>query len=152
FDQRKDDGKLRHVADSPQWRKINNKFSEFAKEIRNIRFGLCSDGINPFGNMSSRYRYSTKGKQACPICEDETSSRWLDNCKKTVFMGHRRSLPSNHPYRGHDLVEILHFLKFLTLTLYLEKEKGVKLNKERGKKANFLGVGILEGFGSTTLY
>nr|GEU52855.1 ulp1 protease family, C-terminal catalytic domain-containing protein [Tanacetum cinerariifolium] len=47
--------------------------------------------------------YSTKGKQACPICEDETSSRWLDNCKKTVFMGHRRSLPSNHPYRGMSL-------------------------------------------------
>ncbi|GKC50664.1 uncharacterized protein Tco_1073409 [Tanacetum coccineum] len=55
FDQRKDDGKLRHVADSPQWRKINNKFPGFAKEIRNIRFGLSSDGINPFGNMSSRY-------------------------------------------------------------------------------------------------
>nr|GFB56884.1 hypothetical protein [Tanacetum cinerariifolium] len=159
---RKDDGKLRHVADSPQWRKINNKFLEFAKEIRNIRFGLSSDGINPFENMSSRYSpkqpgndidvylsplindmktlwkpsvemydaymkekfrlhamifctindfpaygnlsgYSTKGKQACPICEDETSSRWLDNCKKTVFMGHRRSLPSNHPYRGMSL-------------------------------------------------
>ncbi|GKF69994.1 protein kinase-like domain, concanavalin A-like lectin/glucanase domain protein, partial [Tanacetum coccineum] len=39
---RKDHGKLRHVADSPQWRKINNKFPEFAKEIRNIRFGLSS--------------------------------------------------------------------------------------------------------------
>ncbi|GKB25451.1 ulp1 protease family, C-terminal catalytic domain-containing protein [Tanacetum coccineum] len=50
-----------------------------------------------YGNLSG---YNTKGKQACPICEDETSSRWLDNCKKTVFMGHRRSLPSNHPYRG----------------------------------------------------
>ncbi|GJV74721.1 uncharacterized protein Tco_1506305 [Tanacetum coccineum] len=189
FDRRKDDGKLRHVAESPQWRKINNKFPKFAKEIRNIRFGLSSDVINPFGNMNSRYstwpvllcmynhppwlcmkrkyimmsllisglkqpgndldvylsplindmktlwkpgvemydaymkekfrlhamifctindfpaygnlsRYNTKGKQACPICEDETSSRWLDNCKKTVFMGHQRSLPSNHPYRG----------------------------------------------------
>nr|GEV57892.1 hypothetical protein [Tanacetum cinerariifolium] len=50
-----------------------------------------------YGNLSG---YITKGKQACLICEDETSSRWLDNCKKTVFIGHRRSLPSNHTYRG----------------------------------------------------
>ncbi|GJS67329.1 hypothetical protein Tco_0681893 [Tanacetum coccineum] len=187
-DERKKDGKLRHVADSPQWRKINNKHDEFGGEIRNIRFGLSSDGINPFGNMSSKHStwpvllcvynlppwlcmkrkyimmslliegpkqpgndidvylapliddlktlwdkgvkvydaykretftlramifctisdfpaygnlsgYSTKGKFACPVCEDQTSSRWLPNCKKTVFMGHRRSLVRNHPYR-----------------------------------------------------
>nr|GEX01776.1 hypothetical protein [Tanacetum cinerariifolium] len=55
---RKDDEKLRHVANSPQWRKIDKKFLKFGKEIRNIRFGLSSDGINPFGNMSSRYKGS----------------------------------------------------------------------------------------------
>ncbi|KAL4563368.1 hypothetical protein LXL04_027409 [Taraxacum kok-saghyz] len=49
------DGKLRHVADSPQWRNIDNKYPEFGNEMRNIRFGLSSDGINPFGNMSSRH-------------------------------------------------------------------------------------------------
>ncbi|GJS33685.1 uncharacterized protein Tco_0532067 [Tanacetum coccineum] len=187
-DERKKDGILRHVADSPQWRKINNKHDEFGGEIRNIRFGLSSDGINPFGNMSSKHStwpvllcvynlppwlcmkckyimmslliegpkqpgndidvylapliddlktlwdkgvkvydaykretftlramifctisdfpaygnlsgYSTKGKFACPVCEDQTSSRWLPNCKKTVFTGHRRSLVRNHPYR-----------------------------------------------------
>ncbi|GJV17435.1 zinc finger, CCHC-type containing protein [Tanacetum coccineum] len=54
-DERKKDGILRHVADSPQWRKINNKHDEFGGEIRNIRFGLSSDGINPFGNMSSKH-------------------------------------------------------------------------------------------------
>ncbi|GKD06543.1 transposon protein, CACTA, En/Spm sub-class [Tanacetum coccineum] len=52
---RKRDGKLRHVADSPQWRKIDNKFDKFGAEIRNIRFGLSSDGINPVGNMSSNH-------------------------------------------------------------------------------------------------
>ncbi|GJY43111.1 hypothetical protein Tco_0431324 [Tanacetum coccineum] len=187
-EKRKKDGKLRHVADSPQWRKINNKFEKFNGDIRNIRFGLSSDGINPFGTMSSQHStwpvllcvynlppwlcmkrkyimmslliqgpkqpgndidvylapliddmktlwgdgvdvydaykketfklramifctisdfpaygnlsgYSTKGKFACPVCEDQTSSRWLTNCKKTVFMGHRKSLESNHPYR-----------------------------------------------------
>ncbi|GKB08318.1 hypothetical protein Tco_0836602 [Tanacetum coccineum] len=54
-DEHKKDGKLRHVADSPQWRKINNKHDEFGGEIRNIRFGLSSDGMNPFGNMSSKH-------------------------------------------------------------------------------------------------
>ncbi|XP_076941291.1 uncharacterized protein LOC143610795 [Bidens hawaiensis] len=49
------DGKLRHVADSPQWKTIDNKYREFGKEARNIRFGLSSDGISPFGTMSSRH-------------------------------------------------------------------------------------------------
>ncbi|KAL4563369.1 hypothetical protein LXL04_027410 [Taraxacum kok-saghyz] len=31
------DGKLRHVADSPQWRNIDNKYPEFGNEMRNIR-------------------------------------------------------------------------------------------------------------------
>ncbi|XP_035841547.1 uncharacterized protein LOC110933931 [Helianthus annuus] len=181
-------GASRHVADSPQWRTIDNKYPEFGKEMRNIRFGLSSDGMNPFGNMSSRrstwpvllciynlppllcmkrkyimmslliqgprqpgndidvylspliddlktlwdsgvevydaYKkehfqlhamifctindfpaygnlsgYSTKGKKACPVCEDETSSIWLKNCNKTVYMGHRRFLPKGHSFR-----------------------------------------------------
>ncbi|KAD5802761.1 hypothetical protein E3N88_14121 [Mikania micrantha] len=54
-DGRINDGKLRHVADSSQWRNIDHKYPEFGDEIRNIRFGLSSDGINPFGNMSSRH-------------------------------------------------------------------------------------------------
>ncbi|XP_076922093.1 uncharacterized protein LOC143583752 [Bidens hawaiensis] len=54
-DERIIDGKLRHVADSPQWRTIDNKYPEFGKETRNIWFGLSSDGFNPFGGMSSIY-------------------------------------------------------------------------------------------------
>ena len=46
---------MRHVADSPQWRNIDNIFGDFGDEIRNIRFGLSSDEINPFGSMSSRH-------------------------------------------------------------------------------------------------
>ncbi|XP_023756321.1 uncharacterized protein LOC111904846 [Lactuca sativa] len=182
------DNKIRHVADSPQWRNINSNFEEFGQDIRNIRFGLSSNGINPFGSLSSRYStwsvllciynlppwlcmkrryimmslliqgpkqpgndidvylapliedmkklwspgvevydaysgenfqlramiyctindfpaygnlsgYSTKGANACPICEDDAQSLWLTNCKKNVYMDHRRYLPKNHPYR-----------------------------------------------------
>ncbi|XP_021733290.1 uncharacterized protein LOC110700110 [Chenopodium quinoa] len=52
---RKKDGKLRHSADSPQWRFIDAKFHEFAKEKRNLRLALSTDGMNPFGNLSSSY-------------------------------------------------------------------------------------------------
>ncbi|XP_071740963.1 uncharacterized protein [Rutidosis leptorrhynchoides] len=185
---RKNDGKMRHVADSLQWKNFDKDFEEFGDEIRNIRFELSSDGINPFGDLSSRHStwpvllciynlppwlcmkrkyimmslliqgpkqpgndidvylqplvdemmelwstgihvydaykkeyfqlramlfctindfpaygnlsgYSTKGKKACPICKENTHSIWLTNCKKPAFMGHRRELAENHPYR-----------------------------------------------------
>jgi hypothetical protein len=54
-DERKKDGKLRHPADGIQWRNIDRKYPEFGREPRNIRFGLSTDGMNPFGNMSSRH-------------------------------------------------------------------------------------------------
>ena len=45
---------MRHVADSLQWRNIDNTFENFGGDIRNVRLGLSSDGINPFGNLSSK--------------------------------------------------------------------------------------------------
>ncbi|XP_021727425.1 uncharacterized protein LOC110694556 [Chenopodium quinoa] len=55
FDGRVDDGMLRHPADSPQWRFIDAKYSEFAHEKRNLRLALSIDGFNPFGSMSNTY-------------------------------------------------------------------------------------------------
>nr|ABG65965.1 transposon protein, putative, CACTA, En/Spm sub-class [Oryza sativa Japonica Group] len=52
-EERQQDGMLRHPADSSQWRNIDRKFKEFGKDARNIRFGLSTDGMNPFGEMSS---------------------------------------------------------------------------------------------------
>ncbi|GJZ99266.1 hypothetical protein Tco_0671817 [Tanacetum coccineum] len=52
---RKHDKKMRHVADASQWKNIDNHYIKFGADIRNIRFGLSSDGINAFGNMSSRH-------------------------------------------------------------------------------------------------
>ncbi|XP_074289631.1 uncharacterized protein LOC141614782 [Silene latifolia] len=52
---RNKDGKLRHVADAPQWRKIDRTFPEFGSEPRNLRLGLCTDGINPFGTLSTQH-------------------------------------------------------------------------------------------------
>jgi Transposase family tnp2 len=52
---RKDDGMLRHPADSPQWRNIDIIHSKFASDPRNLRLDLCTVGMNPYGNMSSRH-------------------------------------------------------------------------------------------------
>jgi hypothetical protein len=49
---RKQDHMLRHPADGYQWRMIDRKYKDFAGEARNIRFGLSSDGFNPFGEFS----------------------------------------------------------------------------------------------------
>ena len=49
------DGCLRHHADSPAWKTFDFKYPDFAKEPRNVRLGLASDGFNPFGTMSSSH-------------------------------------------------------------------------------------------------
>lgn len=46
---------LRHPPDSEIWHDFNEKYDWFAKEPRNVRLGLASDGFNPFGNMSNAY-------------------------------------------------------------------------------------------------
>ncbi|XP_056698499.1 uncharacterized protein [Spinacia oleracea] len=54
-DKRKKDGLLRHPADSPQWKDIDEEFPEFGKEDRNLRLALSTDGMNPFGSLSSQH-------------------------------------------------------------------------------------------------
>ena len=46
---------LRHPADGSQWRKVDRTFPEFAADARNVRFGLSTDGMNPFGEQSSSH-------------------------------------------------------------------------------------------------
>lgn len=49
-----------------------------------------------YANLSGR---RTKGRVACPICANYTHSIWLKHGKKHIYMGHRRWLRHNHPYR-----------------------------------------------------
>jgi hypothetical protein len=46
---------LRHPADGSQWRKIDRTYLDFALDAKNIRFTLSTDGMNPFGEMSSSH-------------------------------------------------------------------------------------------------
>ncbi|KAL4030182.1 hypothetical protein IC575_008418 [Cucumis melo] len=52
---RKIDGIMRHPADTPSWRLIDHMWPTFGSEPRNLRLGLSTDGINPFGDLSSNY-------------------------------------------------------------------------------------------------
>ena len=187
-----DDGKMRHPADSKAWKHVDNKYGWFAKEARNIRLGLASDGFNPFGMQNVTYTtwpvilipynlppwlfekqpywimsmlilgpkstgmnidvylrplidelkdlwekgidtwddkvkknfklhaillwtindfpahamlsgWSTKGKFACPYCHKDTDYLWLRFGKKHYYMGHRRFLPSDHPWHMNKM-------------------------------------------------
>ncbi|KAL6179863.1 hypothetical protein ACLB2K_046534 [Fragaria x ananassa] len=42
------DGKMRHPVDSVCWSSIDKKYPTFASNPMNLRFGLATDGFNPF--------------------------------------------------------------------------------------------------------
>ena len=48
-------GLLQHPADSPQWKTIDHLYPEFGAEPRNLQLGLASDGMNPFGDLSTNH-------------------------------------------------------------------------------------------------
>ena len=54
-DGRNCDGMFRHPVDSSQWKKINSLYPDFDKKGRNLRLGLASDGMNPYGSLSTQH-------------------------------------------------------------------------------------------------
>ncbi|KAL0556088.1 hypothetical protein IC582_004595 [Cucumis melo] len=151
--ERIEDGKLRHPADSPAWKLVDFKWPDFGSEPRNLRLALSVDGVNPHGDMSSKYscwpivmviynlppwlcmkrKYmmlsmlisgpkqpgddidtylapliedlkllwenGVEWYKACLICGDNTNSIRLRHGKKIAYLGHRRFLARDHPYR-----------------------------------------------------
>jgi hypothetical protein len=55
--------------------------------------------INDFPAYADLSAYSTRGKEMCPYCMQNTRSMWLTHGGKYCYMGHRRWLPSNHQWR-----------------------------------------------------
>ncbi|MCH92367.1 hypothetical protein A2U01_0013305, partial [Trifolium medium] len=50
--ERECDGQLCHPADSLQWKKVDELYPDFGNEAKNLRLGLATDGMNPYGNLS----------------------------------------------------------------------------------------------------
>ena len=54
---------------------------------------------NDFPAYANFSGWSTKGRFTCPTCAEGTQSMWLENRHKFCYMGHRRWLPINDPFR-----------------------------------------------------
>jgi hypothetical protein len=57
---RENDGVMGHPSDGEAWKVIDGFDVDFAIDARNVRFGLATDGIDPFSTNSASY-------SCCPI-------------------------------------------------------------------------------------
>ena len=57
--------------------------------------------VNDFSAYSLLSGWSTKGYKACPVCNEQTSSKKLKD--KICYMGHRRYLPIDHKWQNSRL-------------------------------------------------
>jgi hypothetical protein len=46
---------MSHPADGEAWQLFDRVYPNFAKDARNLRLGLATDGFNPFSEQNSRY-------------------------------------------------------------------------------------------------
>jgi hypothetical protein len=46
---------MSHPADGDAWQDFDKEYPEFARDARNIRLGLATDGFNPFSEQNTRY-------------------------------------------------------------------------------------------------
>ncbi|CAH9142220.1 unnamed protein product [Cuscuta epithymum] len=49
------EGMMCHPSDSPAWKHFDTTYPRFAKEARNVRLGLCTDGFAPHGQYGKNY-------------------------------------------------------------------------------------------------
>ncbi|GJR32411.1 hypothetical protein Tco_1108643 [Tanacetum coccineum] len=80
------------------WEKDVEIYDAYKKERFQL-FAMIFCTINDFPAYGNLLGYGTKGEKACPICENNTHSQWLTNYRKTIYIGHWRSLDRFHPYR-----------------------------------------------------
>jgi hypothetical protein len=50
-----DDDKIGHSADGTQWQSFDDKHTKFSADPTNVRFGLSTDGMNPFNERISNH-------------------------------------------------------------------------------------------------
>ncbi|XP_019226066.1 PREDICTED: uncharacterized protein LOC109207583 [Nicotiana attenuata] len=55
--------------------------------------------VSDFPALAMLSGWSTKGRLACPTCNYDTCSQYLKHSHKMCYLGHRRFLPRDHPFR-----------------------------------------------------
>ncbi|XP_026420558.1 uncharacterized protein LOC113316610 [Papaver somniferum] len=120
---RNKDGVLRHPADSHAWREIDNNFPEIKGDPRNLRLAVSADGvdgkrtwdayaqemftlravvlwtINDYPALGTLCGCRYAGYHGCVVCRKKTHSIRLHDSNKNVYVGYRRFLPYEHPFR-----------------------------------------------------
>ncbi|XP_062080492.1 uncharacterized protein LOC133785257 [Humulus lupulus] len=76
-------------------------FDASTKKNFNMRASLLWT-ISDFPAYTNLSGWSTKGKYTCPSCHQDTYSLWLKYRKNHCYMGHRRWLENNDPFRNDE--------------------------------------------------
>ena len=80
------------------WEKGVETYDAHLREVFTLKAILLWT-INDFPAYGNLAGCTVKGYYACPICGEGTYSKRLKHGRKNSYMGHRRFLPRNHPYR-----------------------------------------------------
>lgn len=80
------------------WDTCVEAYDAFTKSVFNLKAILIWT-INDFPAYGNLAGCATKGTVACPICGEDVCSMWLKYSRKFAYLGHRRFLPPNHPFR-----------------------------------------------------
>ena len=80
------------------WEEVVETYDAYASEYFQLHAVLLWT-INDFPAYGMLSGWSTKGKLACPVCNEWTCSLTLKNGKKQCYIGHRRYLDKQHPWR-----------------------------------------------------
>nr|XP_040251541.1 uncharacterized protein LOC120968676 [Aegilops tauschii subsp. strangulata] len=122
---------LSHPKDGDAWKDFDEKFPEFAKDARNFRLGIATDGFNPFGNFNTTYSPKSSGKHfdvfLQPLVEEllvlwegvrtydalrgkmfDLHAEVLCLRSKIGYIGHYRFLPRGHRLRRNNEFVGLH--------------------------------------------
>ncbi|XP_026424606.1 uncharacterized protein LOC113320918 isoform X3 [Papaver somniferum] len=92
------------------WEEGVDTYDSSRNEMFNLKAGLLWT-ISGYPGLAMLSGWSNKGKLACSTCLEETRHQWLNNRRKTVYMGHRRFLPMNHRMpKGGAALRFLHDL------------------------------------------
>ena len=80
------------------WNQGIEVYDSFKKENFTLRAMLLWS-ITDYPALGTLAGCKVKGKQACNVCGKDTPHRWLKFSRKHVYMGNRKRLRPDHPYR-----------------------------------------------------
>ncbi|XP_075506334.1 uncharacterized protein LOC142543150 isoform X2 [Primulina tabacum] len=80
------------------WDTSVEAYDAFSKSMFNLK-AILMWTINDFPAYGNLDGCASKGKFGCPICGEDICSMWLKYSRKFAYLGHKRFLATNHPFR-----------------------------------------------------